>query len=188
MLKLQQKISDRLKMIHYFISLLLILLSLVTFNCEDKNLEIKIGDIAPDFQLPDDTGISRSLMDFRGKKVALYFYPKDNTAGCTKQACSLRDGYQDLKEANIVILGISFDSPESHQKFKKDYNLPFLLLSDENREVAKRYGSSWGILGNLLIKRQTYLIDEQGIIIDILKNVDINQHAQEIINAFQENL
>lgn len=141
--------------------------------------------MAPDFQLRDESGKLRTLQEFRGNKVALYFYPKDDSPGCTKQACSLRDGFQDLKEANIIILGISYDSPESHQKFKKKYNLPFLLLSDENRKVAKKYGSSWGILGDLLVKRQTYLIDEDGKIMKILKNVDVNQHAQEVINAFQ---
>jgi len=161
-------------------------MSLVYFHCEDKDMSVKIGDIAPDFELKDETGNFRRLAEFQGSKVALYFYPKDDTPGCTKQACSLRDGYLDLKEANIVILGISYDSPESHKKFKEEYTLPFLLLSDENREVAKKYGSSWGVLGNFLIKRQTYLIDEQGVIIDILKKVDVKRHAQEVITAFQK--
>ena len=148
-------------------------------------MSLKIGDKAPDFQLRDDSGKLRNLQEFLGNKVALYFYPKDDSPGCTRQACSLRDGYQDLKNANIIILGISYDSPESHQKFKEKYDLPFPQLSDETREVAKKYGSSWGILGNLLVKRQTYLIDEQGKIKNILKNVDVNQHAQEVISAFQ---
>lgn len=151
-------------------------------------MSVKIGDFAPGFQLMDDSGKIRSLKEFRGSKVAIYFYPKDDTPGCTKQACSLRDGYQELKNANIVILGISHDSPESHKKFKEKYHLPFPLLSDEKKEVSKKYGSSWGILSNILIKRQTYLIDEQGIIIKILKDVDVNQHSQEIITAFQEAL
>lgn len=175
-------------MIQYLILILLFFMSLVYFNCEDKDMSVKIGDIAPDFKLKDETGNFRSLEEFRGSKVALYFYPKDDTPGCTKQACSLRDGYLDLKEANIVILGISYDSPESHKKFAEEYNLPFLLLSDENREVAKKYGSSWRVLGNFLIKRQTYLINEDGIIVDILKKINVNQHAQEVIKAFQKAL
>jgi peroxiredoxin Q/BCP len=172
-------------MSHFLIRVFIVYLSVVCLNCGDDTMSLKTGDMAPDFQLRDDSGNVRTLREFRGNKVALYFYPKDDSPGCTKQACSLRDGYQDLKDANIIILGISYDSPESHQKFKEKYNLPFPLLSDETREVAKKYGSSWGILGDLLVKRQTYLIDEQGKIMKILKNVDVNQHAQEVIGAFQ---
>jgi peroxiredoxin Q/BCP len=164
----------------------LVFSTLFYLNCGGKNLNVKIGDIAPDFELPDDTGNLRSLKEFRGRKVALYFYPKNDTPGCTNQACSLRDGYQDLTAAEIVILGISYDSPESHREFKKKYDLPFTLLSDENREVAPVYGASWGILGNHFLKRQTFLIDEQGILIKVLKGVDVNRHAQEVIQAFQE--
>jgi len=148
-------------------------------------MNLKIGDIAADFQLPDDSGQLRSLKEFRGQKVALYFYPKNNTLGCTKQACSLRDGYQELRDAGIVILGISYDSPDSHRQFKKKNNLPFPLLSDEKREVAPVYGASRGFIGKFLLKRQTFLIDERGIIIKILKQIDVNQHAQEMIEAFQ---
>jgi peroxiredoxin Q/BCP len=152
----------------------------------DKNMSVRIGEIAPDFELPDETGKLHSLKEFRGRKVALYFYPKNNTLGCTRQACSLRDGYQDLTAADIVILGISYDSPDSHREFKNKNNLPFTLLSDENREVAPVYGASWKIFGNFVLKRKTFLIDEQGILIKILNDVDVNQHAQEIMNAFRE--
>jgi peroxiredoxin Q/BCP len=163
---------------------LLVTIFLVFFNCEDEKMNLKIDDLAPDFQLLDDSGKKRSLQEFRGNKVALFFYPKNDTPACTRQACSLRDGYQDLLKENIVILGISYDSPESHRKFKEKYDLPFPLLSDKTREVTRQYGATWPLLGGFIAKRYTYLIDEEGKIKNILKNVDINQHAQEVINAF----
>ena len=97
-------------------------------------MPVKVGDPAPDFQVKDDSGKIRTLAEFRGKKVVLYFYPKDNTPGCTKEACSFRDGYSTLQDAGIVILGVSFDSPESHRKFKDKQKLPFILLSDEKKK------------------------------------------------------
>ena len=145
---------------------------------------VKAGGAAPDFQLRDDAGKIRMLTEFRGKKVVLYFYPKDNTPGCTKEACSLRDGYSILQEAGIVILGVSFDSPESHRKFKDKHNLPFILLSDGKKEVAKAYGASGGLLGSLMAKRYTYLIDELGKIVYIFKKVDVKNHAEEVLQAF----
>jgi len=169
-----------------FLFILSGVLAVLCVACEDKNLSLKIGDLAPDFKLKDENGTFRSLNEFQGKKIALYFYPKDDTPGCTKQACSLRDAYDDLQKANIIILGISYDSPESHRTFKEKYDLPFPLLSDEEKTVAKKYGSSWGILGNLIIKRQTYLLDEEGKILEIMKNVDVSKHAQEIIQAFEK--
>ncbi|KXK32744.1 MAG: alkyl hydroperoxide reductase [Candidatus Brocadia sinica] len=149
-------------------------------------MPVKVGDPAPDFQVKDDTGKMRTLSEFRGKKVALYFYPKDNTPGCTKEACSFRDGYSALQEAGIVILGVSFDSPESHRKFKEKQNLPFILLSDGKKEVAEAYGASGGLLGSLMAKRYTYLIDEYGKIVHIFKKVDVKNHAQEVLQAFSE--
>jgi len=140
------------------------------------------GMQAPDFSLPDQMGALRSLSDFRNKKIALYFYPKDETPGCTTQACSLRDGFQDLTKAGIIILGVSFDSPESHLAFKKHHNLPFILLSDRNKEVAKQYGVKG--LGGLYAQRVTFLIDEQGIIVSIIKDVDLHLHTQQILDGF----
>ena len=174
-----------MRIIQYPIVIMFVLISLFNFNCKDKNMSVRIGDIAPDFELPDETGKLHRLKEFRGRKVALYFYPKNNTLGCTQQACNLRDGYQKLTDADIVILGISYDSPDSHREFKNKNNLPFTLLSDEKREVGPVYGASWRIFGNFILKRKTFLIDEQGIIINILKNIDVKQHAQEIITAFR---
>lgn len=147
-------------------------------------MPVMVGDPAPDFQIKDDAGKMRTLAEFRGKKVVLYFYPKDNTPGCTKEACSFRDGYSTLQEAGIVILGISFDSPESHRKFKEKQKLPFILLSDEKKDVAEAYGASGGLFGSLAAKRYTYLIDEHGRIAHIFKKVDVKNHAEEVLQAF----
>ena len=147
-------------------------------------MAVEIGDAAPDFQVKDDAGKMRTLAEFRGKKVALYFYPRDNTPGCTKEACSFRDGYGALQEAGIVVLGVSFNSPESHRKFKEKQKLPFLLLSDGKKEVAEAYGASGGLLGSVAAKRYTYLIDENGTIVHIFKKVDVKNHAAEVLQAF----
>lgn len=149
-------------------------------------MSVKVGDVAPDFQLKDDAGNVHSLAEFRGKKVVLYFYPKDNTPGCTKEACSFRDGYKELQGAGIIVVGISFDSPESHKKFRDKYKLPFLLLSDEKKEVAKAYGATGGILGSLMPKRYTYLVNEEGRIVHIFQKVDVKNHAEEVLKAFSE--
>jgi len=138
---------------------------------------------APDFALQDEMGATHRLSDIRGKKVALYFYPKDATPGCTKQACSLRDGFEDLQKAGITVWGISYDSASSHQKFKHKYNLPFTLLCDLQKEVAKLYGVK-RIIGGA--KRTTFLIDEQGIIVGIIEKVATADHANQILKAFKE--
>ncbi|MEK7297818.1 MAG: peroxiredoxin [Planctomycetota bacterium] len=147
-------------------------------------MAVKVGDVAPDFQVKDDSGKSRTLAEFRGKRVVLYFYPKDSTPGCTKEACSFRDGYHKLQEAGIVVLGVSFDSVESHRKFKEKQKLPFILLSDEKKAIADAYGASGGILGSLAAKRYTYLIDETGKIVHIFQKVDVQNHADEVLLAF----
>ncbi len=130
---------------------------------------LEVGTKAPEFTLPDQDGKMHQLKDYRGQKVILYFYPKDNTPGCTKQACGFRDLYPDIREKGAVVLGISKDSVASHKKFQEKYQLPFTLLSDENRDVIeaydvwkekKMYGKSF-----LGIVRTTYLIDEDGIIV-----------------------
>jgi len=130
---------------------------------------LEIGTKAPDFTLPDQNGEMRSLKDFRGQKVILYFYPKDMTSGCTKQACSFGDLYPHFREKGAVVIGVSKDSVASHKKFEEKYGLPFVLLSDTDKEVIqaydvwkekKNYGKvSMGVL------RTTYLIDEDGVII-----------------------
>jgi peroxiredoxin Q/BCP len=154
--------------------------------CKSKSKPTKhtlqVGDMAPDFALQDETGIVRKLSDFKGQNVALYFYPKDQTPGCTAQACSIRDGFADLKKAGITVIGISYDSPESHRKFKEQHHLNFPLLSDADKSVSKAYNVS----GILFPDRVTFLIDKTGRIVKILKDVNVKDHAHEIIAAFSE--
>lgn len=145
---------------------------------------------APDFTLPDETGTLRSLREFRGKPVVLYFYPKDDTPGCTKEACSFRDDYQVYAEAGVVILGVSPDSPASHARFKQKYNLPFKLLSDEDHQVCRLYGV-WGkkkFMGREYegVLRTTFLIDENGLIKKIFPNVKPEGHSAEVLAALRD--
>jgi peroxiredoxin Q/BCP len=123
------------------------------------------------------------LSDFLGKKVILYFYPKDETPGCTKEACAFRDGYARFDQAGIVILGCSVDSADSHKEFIKKYDLPFALLLDPDRKIATAYGAANGIPILGLDKRITYVIDEKGTIIKVYPNVDPAIHSKEIIAA-----
>lgn len=131
---------------------------------------LQIGDPAPDFTLPSDQGTTVHLSDFRGKRVVLYFYPKDDTSGCTTQACGFRDAYPQIEEKNAVVLGISPDDAKSHQKFKTKYDLPFLLLVDSDHAVAEAYGA-WGeksMYGRkyMGIIRSHFVIDETGHLAD----------------------
>jgi thioredoxin-dependent peroxiredoxin len=155
-------------------------------NPQQKKVHmVTIGQKAPDFILPDENNNLRSLSDYYGKKVVLYFYPKDSTPGCTKEACAFRDAYQEYRDNNIIIIGISYDSPESHKEFKVKYHLPFTLLSDHKREVAKKYGAYNNIFNYFAPDRKTFLIDEHGTIINIFNNVDVAIHAQEILPYFK---
>lgn len=148
-------------------------------------MELKVGDLAPDFSLPDQGGKIHNLVDYRGKWVVLYFYPKDNTPGCTKEACGFRDTAGDYAAKNAVILGVSKDSVASHQKFMTKYSLNFPLLSDETKQVIEMYGA-WGMkkfMGSEFagVKRITYLLDPDGKISRIHLHVDPVVHAAEII-------
>ncbi|NJL04964.1 MAG: thioredoxin-dependent thiol peroxidase [Chloroflexaceae bacterium] len=132
---------------------------------------LQVGALAPDFALPADTGETVRLSDFRGKKVIIYFYPKDDTSGCTTQACGFRDAYPQISERNAVVLGISPDGINSHQKFKTKYDLPFLLLADEDHTVATLYGV-WGekkMYGKTYmgIVRSHFVVDENGNLADV---------------------
>ncbi len=146
--------------------------------------KVKVGDPAPDFSLADQNGTVRKLSDFRGQKVVLYFYPKDDTPGCTKEACNFRDNYQLYQSHNIAVLGVSYDSPKSHKQFAQKYNLPFILLSDTTKAVAKQYGAYRGLTRFLFPKRMTFLIDEKGIVVHIFENVNVTTHAVEVLQAF----
>jgi peroxiredoxin Q/BCP len=148
---------------------------------------LKEGMEAPDFTLPDDTGTPRRLSDYRGKPVVLYFYPKDDTRGCTIEACSFRDDYSGYEAAGAVILGISPDNAASHEKFKRKYDLPFTLLADEGHKVCDLYGV-WGpkkFLGREYegVLRTTFLIRPDGTIARVFEKVKPAEHSQEILAA-----
>ncbi len=135
----------------------------------------RVGDIAPDFELNDEHGKSVKLSSMRGKRVIVYFYPKDDTPGCTTQACAFRDSYVDIQEKNGVVIGISPDDAASHVKFRTKYNLPFILLSDPDHAVAEKY-NAWGEKERMGKKytgiiRSHYVIDEKGKIVDAQVNV-----------------
>ena len=146
--------------------------------CEECNL--KKGMKAPGFTLSDQDSISHSLHDYFGQKVVIYYYPKDNTPGCTKEACSIRDKYASFDDYNIVTFGISYDTPESHKKFIEKYQLPFSLLSDGDKSVSKLYCSD----GWFFPDRKTILIDEKGLIHKIIEDVNIRDHGMQILDAF----
>lgn len=146
---------------------------------------LNIGDPAPDFTLPTGDGTTLSLKDLRGKKVVLYFYPRDNTPGCTKEACSFRDDIRKFERKGAVIIGVSADSAESHRKFAGKFDLPFSLVSDEKKSVLTAYGvwKKKTLYGKtfLGIERSTFVIDEQGKIARIYRKVKVDGHSDEIL-------
>ena len=148
-------------------------------------MSLSIGDPAPDFTSTDQNGQPVSLADFQGKKVVLYFYPKDDTPGCTAQACSLRDNYEALQKAGYEVLGVSVDDESSHQKFSKKFDLPFTLVADTDHKIVESYDvwkekSMYGrnFMG---IVRTTFIIDENGIITDVISKIDTQNHAGQIL-------
>lgn len=150
---------------------------------------LKPGMKAPDFSLLNDEGQKISLKDLKGKKVVLYFYPKDDTSGCTKEACDFRDSIRVFEKNNTAVIGVSKDDVKSHFKFKKKYDLPFLLLSDENLDVLKKYDvwkekSMYGrkYMG---IERTTFIIDEKGIISDIYSKVKVEGHVKDVLSKIK---
>lgn len=152
-------------------------------------MSIKEGDAAPDFTARDAEGKQINLHDFRGQNVVLYFYPKDDTPGCTKEACSLRDGYADLTANHIKVLGVSLDDEESHRAFATKYNLPFTLLADTDHKVSELYGvygeQTWGDKKFMGVARKTFLIDGEGRIVKVFDKVNVEQHSDEVLQAFQ---
>ncbi|HTR81629.1 MAG TPA: thioredoxin-dependent thiol peroxidase [Bacteroidota bacterium] len=149
--------------------------------------ELQVGDKAPDFSLYGDDGERHSLSALKGKKVVLYFYPKDDTSGCTKEACSFRDNLSSLKKKGAVVVGISADSVNSHKKFISKYDLNFALLSDESRDVVEAYGvwKKKSFMGRnyMGIERTTFIIDEAGKIAAIFRKVKVDGHTEEVLNA-----
>jgi peroxiredoxin Q/BCP len=147
--------------------------------------ELKVGDKAPAIEAKDQEGNTFKLDSLNGKKVVLYFYPKDDTPGCTKEACNLRDNYEELKKRGYEVVGVSADNEAKHQKFIAKYDLPFRLLADENKQVIQAY-NAWGLkkfMGKEYegIIRKTYVIDEKGVIEDIIEKVKTKDHTAQII-------
>lgn len=152
--------------------------------------ELKPGLKAPDFTVSTDAGKKVKLSDFKGKKVVLYFYPKDDTSGCTKEACAFRDGIGDIRKRGAVVLGVSPDSVESHKKFRDKYDLNFPLLADTDKEIVEAYGvwkekSMYGrkYMG---VERTTFVIDKAGKISHIFRKVKVDQHYDEVQDALEE--
>ncbi|MDF9796692.1 peroxiredoxin Q/BCP [Catalinimonas alkaloidigena] len=148
-------------------------------------MSLKVGDQAPDFEAKNQKDETVKLSDFRGKKVVLYFYPKDNTSGCTAQACNLRDNYSNLQKAGYEVIGVSKDGVKSHQKFAEKQELPFTLIADEDTNINQAYGvwkekSMYGkkYMGTA---RTTFLIDEDGKIEDIIEKVKTKEHTAQIL-------
>jgi peroxiredoxin Q/BCP len=151
---------------------------------------LKQGDRAPTFSLPSDTGETIALGDFKGTPVVLYFYPKDDTSGCTVEACEFRDRWKDVRKAGAVILGVSPDDTASHRKFRTKYDLPFPLLADEGHQLAEKYGA-WGeksMYGRKYqgILRTTFLIGGDGKIVRVFQKVKPKGHAAEVLAALNE--
>ena len=148
-------------------------------------MSLKVGDAAPDFAVNDEKGNKVKLSDFKGKKVVLYFYPKDDTPGCTAEACNLRDNYKALQKAGYVVLGVSTDDEKSHQKFIDKFELPFPLLADTNKELHEKYGT-WveeSMYGKKYMgtARVTFVIDEHGKIEEIIEKVKTADHTAQIL-------
>jgi peroxiredoxin Q/BCP len=144
---------------------------------------------APDFVLSDDAGIERRLSDYRGQPVVLYFYPKDDTPGCTTEACAFRDAYSEYTRAGVAVLGVSPDKVKSHARFKTKYNLPFTLLADENHAVCELYGV-WGrkkFMGREYdgVFRTTFLIGADGMILKVFENVKPDGHSDQVLAALK---
>ncbi|MGV3505360.1 MAG: thioredoxin-dependent thiol peroxidase [Adhaeribacter sp.] len=150
-------------------------------------MKLNIGDKAPDFAIPDQDGLVHKLSDYAGRKLVIYFYPKDDTPGCTAQACNLRDNYYELRQKGYEVIGVSVDSEKSHLKFIQKFELPFTLLSDTDKKMVEDYGvwqekSMYGrkYMGTM---RYTFIIDEQGTIQDIITQVNTKDHASQIAPA-----
>lgn len=149
--------------------------------------KLKAGQTAPDFVLKDENGKKHALKDYRGQYLLMYFYPKDDTSGCTTEACNFRDDYSAYQDAGVVILGVSADDEKSHLKFKTKYSLPFTLLADTEKEVVKKF-DVWGkkkMYGKeyMGIYRTTFLIDKNGKIAKIFENVKPASHSQEVLEV-----
>ena len=157
---------------------------------QGEKMYLSVGEKAPDFNLPDENGQNHTLKEYAGKHVLLYFYPKDDTPGCTTEACNFRDDYSQYKDANVVILGVSPDTPASHKKFKEKYQLPFTLLADEKHVVCELY-KVWGLKKSFGreydgVHRTTYLIDPKGIIQEVFQKVSPAKHSAQVLEILKD--
>lgn len=165
---------------------LFVLCALAATEVVAEEPEMNIGMVAPTFSLLDQNTKQRNLVDYRGRWVVLYFYPKDDTPGCTTEACRFRDDYLQIKALGAEILGVSVDSAKSHAAFSKKHGLPFPLLADADGVVAKQYGALWGIWPLRYARRQTFVIDPAGNIARIYRDVDPEKHSDQLIAALKE--
>jgi peroxiredoxin Q/BCP len=148
-------------------------------------IKVKTGDTAPDFEGPTSDGTRLGLKDFAGKKnIVLYFYPKDDTSGCTREACSFRDKLQSIRDMGAEIVGVSLDSVQSHDKFARKYELLFPLISDKDKRISSAYGVLRDI--GLTTNRVTFIIDKNGKIAKVFPKVDVSKHTEEVIAALKE--
>ena len=163
------------------ISVLASFLIFSVITCYSQDITLKEGDAAPDFKLQADDGSWIKLSDYKGSSnVVLYFYPKDKTSGCTKEACNFRDNISKITDQNAIVLGVSVDDIDSHKSFKEEQNLNFILLADTTKEVSKQYS---GLNQMGMSKRVTFIIGKDGVIKKIFPNVDVNEHYKEIVDA-----
>jgi peroxiredoxin Q/BCP len=160
----------------------IIIFTIIISSCSLLSDEVNLaeGQAAPNFTLQDQDGTEHTLSSYRGKRIVIYFYPKDDTPGCTKEACGIRDAYDDFVDQDIVVFGISYDGAEAHQSFIKKYNLPFNLLSDSDKSISRLYGTA----GTFFPMRKTFLIDESGTIKKIYSKVSVVGHGHEILRDF----
>lgn len=154
------------------------------------SIKLEVGDKAPSFSLKDQNGKTVKLSDYKGKKVVLYFYPKDDTPGCTKEACSLRDNNKKIQVANAEVIGVSADGQASHEKFIDKYGLPFTLLSDPDHSMMEKYGA-WGeknMYGKIVqgVIRSTFIIDEEGKIAHVFRKVKTDTHGEDVLKVLGE--
>jgi peroxiredoxin Q/BCP len=144
------------------------------------------GQAAPDFLLADQQGRQHRLQDYHGQWLVLYFYPKDDTPGCTREACAFRDGYRELRALDAQVIGVSLDDRASHAEFAQKYQLPFPLLADEKGDTARAYGVLWSLGPIRFTRRHTFIIDPDGKIAQVYRKVDADRHAEEVVRDLQE--
>ena len=183
----RQRVADRRPWrTAFFLMGVIVALGLFGLSGKGRAGELAVGDAAPVFELVDQNGETRRLTDYRGQWVVLYFYPKDDTPGCTTEACNFRDDAPRLRQLGAQVLGVSLDSPASHAEFAQEYHLPFPLLADGAGEVARSYGAYFGLGPLRFARRHTVIIDPQGRIARIYRKVKPATHSDEVVAAVAE--